>query len=101
MSDGPVPQDDGGWFASHTFHHRDFPVDGLVARKAALGQRIAVIIPTLDEAATIGGIVRTIRNELMGPGGLVDELHVIDSGSTDATRDLATDAGAHVHLASA
>lgn len=101
MNADPAPQDVGGWFASHTFHHRDFPVGALLARKDALRQRVTVVIPTLNEAATIAGIVRTIREELTGPGGLVDELHVIDSGSTDGTRELAAAAGAAVHLASA
>ena len=60
------------------------------------GQRIAVCIPTLDEAATIGTIVTTIRKELMERHSLVDELLVIDSGSTDRTREIAEQSGARV-----
>lgn len=59
---------------------------------------ISVCIPTLDEEATIGGIVTIIRRELMSVVPLVDEIVVIDSGSTDRTRESATAAGATVHL---
>ena len=65
-----------------------------LARKGAL--RIAVCLPARNEEGTVGGIVGTIRDELMGAGGLVDELIVIDDGSTDATASVAIDAGARV-----
>ena len=68
----------------------------LVAAKQ--GQRIAVCIPTLDEAETIGAIVSTIRQELIECHPLVDELLVIDSGSTDGTRGIAERSGARVLL---
>jgi glucosyl-3-phosphoglycerate synthase len=80
-------------------HHSEFSnVTRLVERKQRLGQRIAVCIPTLNEADTIGQIVATIRGNLMDQHPLVDELLVVDSGSTDATRRLAAEAGATVHL---
>lgn len=76
------------------FHHSAFTdARRLADLKTA---PISVCIPTLDEEATIGGIVSTIRRELMEAVPLVDELLVIDSGSTDRTREMATDAGATV-----
>jgi glucosyl-3-phosphoglycerate synthase len=83
--------------SSKRFHHRQFAdVDALIAQKNS--QRISVCIPTLNEAETIGPIVATLRETLVRRG-LVDEVLVIDSGSTDATCEIARTAGATVHLA--
>ena len=81
------------------FHHRQFTDAGALATMKNQ-QRISVCIPTLNEAETIGPIVSILRESLL-QGGLVDEILVIDSGSTDATRELAAAAGATVYLASA
>lgn len=51
---------------------------------------VAVVIPCLDEAEAIGGVVR----EVLGEG--VDYVVVVDNGSTDATASVATAAGARV-----
>jgi glycosyltransferase involved in cell wall biosynthesis len=51
---------------------------------------IAVIIPALDEAAAIGGVVRAI------PRDLVQDLVVVDNGSHDGTAAVAQAAGARV-----
>ena len=78
------------------FHHRQFAdLEEMVALKGA--QRISVCIPTLNEAETIGPIVSIIRDEL---SQLVDEILVIDSDSTDTTREIATAAGAVVYRSS-
>jgi dolichyl-phosphate beta-glucosyltransferase len=73
----------------HTLHVR-------VPRPAAAGsERATVIVPALDEAARIGATVTAIRaalHELGGAGGL--EVVVVDDGSTDATADVALEAGA-------
>lgn len=82
------------------FHHSQFADVGILAKlKRAAGQTISVCIPTLDEADTIGSIVSTIRESHVRVHGLVDEIVVIDSGSEDATREIAAAAGATVHLA--
>jgi glucosyl-3-phosphoglycerate synthase len=57
------------------------------------------VLPALNEAETIGPICRTISNELIHEIPLVDELLVIDSGSTDGTTQEAAEAGAIVHRA--
>lgn len=83
------------------FHHQQFGNPSrLVDLKETSGQRISVCIPTLNEAETVGQIVGCIHRELMEEHPLVDEILVIDSGSTDTTREAAGKAGANVHLAS-
>lgn len=79
------------------FHHSQFADTSALARLKK-NQSISVCIPTLNEATTIGEIVETIRRELMVDFPLVDELLVIDSGSTDRTREISSHAGAQVFL---
>ena len=73
------------------------PAD-LVAVKRALPLSVSVCLPARDEAATIGGLVHEIRGALVGidGDGLVDEVVVIDDGSTDPTAAIARAAGATV-----
>lgn len=73
---------------------QDFPVEDLLAVKGT--QTIAVVLPALNEEATVGSIVETIRVELLERHPLVDELVVLDSGSWDATSEVAAAAGARV-----
>jgi glucosyl-3-phosphoglycerate synthase len=85
------------WFSRATSRSQDWPVDRLLAAKAA--HRISVVIPARNEQATIGPIVAGIRSTLQDRQRLVDELVVIDSDSTDNTAALAAEAGAIVHAA--
>ncbi|MFW0792005.1 glucosyl-3-phosphoglycerate synthase [Gordonia sp. CPCC 205333] len=66
-------------------------VEDLVAAKD--GRTVSVVLPALNEEATVGEVVASIRPLL---GGLVDDLVVMDSGSTDATAQRAAAAGARV-----
>ncbi len=77
-----------------TFHSRDFPLDRLLHAKA--DRFVSVCIPARDEAETIGPIVATLCVELVDRAGLVDEVLVLDDGSSDATATVAADAGATV-----
>ncbi len=56
--------------------------------------RVAVIIPARDEAETIGPIVSALN--ALKASGRVDDVVVVDDGSTDATATLADAAGARV-----
>src|SRR5690349_1620208 len=51
---------------------------------------VAVVIPTLNEAASIGGVVAALPRDLVG------RVIVVDGGSTDATAERARTAGANV-----
>ncbi|MBK1881764.1 glucosyl-3-phosphoglycerate synthase [Luteolibacter pohnpeiensis] len=83
------------------FHHSDFSnTANLAALKHDTSTKISVCIPTLNEAETIGQIVRIIRQELMEQIPLVDEILVIDSQSTDRTLAEASSAGARAILSS-
>lgn len=67
----------------------------LEAALAAKGDRsVSVCIPCRNEAETIGDLVRMIDQSLLG--SLVDEMIVLDDGSTDGTADIAEEAGATV-----
>ena len=79
------------WLDGHTSTAADWHVDALQAAKQ---ETVAVMLPALNEAATVGEIVTTIHEELHG--GLVDDLVVLDSGSTDDTAQVAADHGARV-----
>jgi glucosyl-3-phosphoglycerate synthase len=72
-----------------SWHHAEFSEARL--RAAKRGRSISVCLPARDEAATIGPIVRVCRDVR-----LVDEVVVVDDGSTDDTRPVALAAGARV-----
>ena len=55
---------------------------------------VSVCIPCRNEAETIGDLVRMIDDALVST--LVDELIVLDDGSTDGTSEVASEAGATV-----
>jgi glucosyl-3-phosphoglycerate synthase len=82
-----------------SYHHSEFADVGRLVEKKG-GQRISVCIPTYQEESTIGGIVATIRRELMEKLPLVDEILVVDSGSTDETMEQARAEGAKAWLSS-
>ncbi|GGJ83990.1 glucosyl-3-phosphoglycerate synthase [Pilimelia anulata] len=82
------------WARRRTYAAGRWSAAGLAARKG--GQRVSVVLPARDEQATIGAILTTVRRELMDRHGLVDELLVVDSRSTDATAEIAAAAGATV-----
>jgi glucosyl-3-phosphoglycerate synthase len=85
------------WFGNRTFHHSQFePLAKLRAAKERLGLSVSVCLPTRDEAATVGGIVRNLRRNLHERARLVDEIIVMDAGSGDDTVAIARAEGAKV-----
>ncbi|MCF7551147.1 MULTISPECIES: glucosyl-3-phosphoglycerate synthase [Pseudonocardia] len=89
----PITED---WFTRRTWQTPDWTVEDLVAAKR--GRKVSVVLPALNEEATIGAIVAGIRPFTEGDRPLVDDLLVMDSGSTDDTIALAKANGARVAL---
>ena len=84
------------WLSRRTYTATDYRAAALAATKRAQGRTVSVVLPALDEERTVGAIVATIRRELVDRHALVDELVVMDSGSTDRTAATAASAGARV-----
>ena len=90
-----------GWLRSNTFHHSQFwDLKRLVEEKEKQGLVISLCIPTLNEEHTIGKELVLFKSELMDRYPLLDEIAVIDSGSTDRTREVAAAFGTDVYLSS-
>ena len=58
---------------------------------ARLKHRVSIVVPTLNEASTLGGVLDGIK-------GRGDEIFVIDGHSTDGTREVAAAHGVPCHL---
>ncbi len=82
---------DADWFARQTWQVPARTAAELLEAKRA--RTVSVVIPALDEQDTVAGVVTSVRPLV---GGLVDELVVMDSGSTDDTARVAAAAGARV-----
>lgn len=84
------------WFADRSWQAPRWSIRELVEAKG--GRTVSVVLPALNEQQTVGEIVSAIRpltdSAYVPP--LVDDLVVLDSGSTDRTVDVARGAGARV-----
>lgn len=81
------------WLSGRTWRRPDWTIVELLAAKAETGRTISVVLPALDEEATIESVIDSITPLV---DGLVDELIVLDSGSTDDTEIRSIAAGARV-----
>jgi glucosyl-3-phosphoglycerate synthase len=79
------------WFDERTWQSPEWTVADLVLAKGS--RTVSVVLPALNEEATVGDVIASVRPLL---GTLVDELVVIDSGSTDRTAEVSAAAGARV-----
>jgi glucosyl-3-phosphoglycerate synthase len=85
--------------AQRWLHDRTWRLDGdeaarLAAARAATGLTVSVVVPALNEESRVGRVVAHVA--ALRSRRLVDELVVVDGGSTDATVDEASAAGADV-----
>ncbi|NNL74930.1 MAG: glucosyl-3-phosphoglycerate synthase [Desulfobacterales bacterium] len=86
------------WLEDNTFHHSEFKdLYRLVEEKQKKKLKISLCLPTLNEEKTIAKEIIIMKSELMTRYPLVDELVVIDSGSTDNTVEIARSFGADVY----
>ncbi|WP_020122862.1 glucosyl-3-phosphoglycerate synthase [Streptomyces canus] len=84
------------WLATRSWSASDRPLHRIMAAKRSTGRTVSVVLPALNEEETVGDIVAVIRHDLMQQVPLVDEIVVVDSGSTDRTSEVAAAAGARV-----
>lgn len=88
------------WIKTNTFHHSQFwDLLSLIEAKEKKNLKISLCLPALNEEETIGKEIVVFRSELMERYPLLDEIAVIDSGSTDQTREISAEYGADVYLA--
>jgi len=89
------------WLAERTFHHANFwDIKWLVEEKQRQGLSISLCLPTFNEERTIGQEIVILKAELFDHYPLLDEIAVIDSGSTDRTCQIAQSFGADCYVAS-
>jgi glucosyl-3-phosphoglycerate synthase len=87
------------WFAENTFHADEFAnLKQLMALKEEQGSTISLAMPALNEEETVGKVITTIKKALMDKVPLLDEIVLIDSDSTDRTRQIAEDLGIPVYI---
>ncbi len=87
------------WFAENTFHADEFSdLSRLVDIKRQRGVTISVGLPALNEEATIAGVIAVLKQSLMKDVPFIDELVLIDSNSSDKTREIAADLGVPVYI---
>ena len=87
------------WFGENTFHADEFSrLRDQVDLKQKQGLRISLALPALNEEETVGGLIRMMKRELMQKVPLLDEIVLLDSNSTDRTREIAIKEGVPVYI---
>jgi len=87
------------WFAENTFHANEFSdLKELMMLKEKQGTTISLALPALNEEETVGKVIRIIKKSLMDEVPIVDEVVLMDSNSTDRTREIARDLGVPVYI---
>ncbi len=87
------------WFAENTFRSDEFSIlEDLMALKEKQGTTISLALPALNEEQTVGKVITTVKKALMEEYPLLDEIVLMDSNSTDRTREIAKDLGVPVYI---
>jgi hypothetical protein len=78
------------WFAENSFHSSEFAdLRQLQSLKEEQGLTISLALPALNEEQTVAKVILTLRSALMDKVSLLDEIVLVDSHSTDRTRQIA------------
>jgi glucosyl-3-phosphoglycerate synthase len=87
------------WFAENTFHADEFAdLDQLLALKRQQRVTISLALPALNEEDTVGDVIQSVKSALMDAVPLLDEVVLMDSDSTDRTRQIAAGLGVPVYI---
>jgi glucosyl-3-phosphoglycerate synthase len=87
------------WFAENTFSADEFSdLEALLALKRKRGLTISLALPALNEEQTVGNVIRSVKEPLMDRLPILDEIILVDSDSTDHTRQIAQELGVQVHV---
>lgn len=87
------------WFAENTFHADEFnDIGRLIRLKEKQGSTISLAMPALNEEKTVKKVITTIKTALMDEAPLLDEIVLMDSDSTDKTRQIAEELGIPVYI---
>lgn len=85
------------WFSRRTLRHQDYAnIRDLMSLKESQGLSVSVCLPTMNSAETLDEILTSIENALVRNYHLIDELAIIDGGSTDDTVAIAEKHGATI-----
>jgi glucosyl-3-phosphoglycerate synthase len=87
------------WFAENTFHAIEFEqLERLLALKRKQSLSISLALPALNEEKSVGKVIETLKRALMNEVPLLDEIILMDSDSTDRTREIARSLGVPVYI---
>lgn len=87
------------WFAENSFHADEFSdLNYLLSLKRKQQVSISLALPALNEEQTVGNVIETIKKALAVDVPLLDEIVLIDSNSSDRTRDIAASLGIPVFI---
>lgn len=85
------------WVCQRTYDAEDFSVPtALKSYKKKLGKKVAVMLPSLNEERTVGNVIEAALE--VKDIGLIDEVILVDSLSTDNTVEIARQYGIPVYI---
>jgi glucosyl-3-phosphoglycerate synthase len=87
------------WFAENTFHADEFAdLEYLIRLKEERESTISLALPALNEESTVGNVIHAAERVCVQQFPLLDEIILIDSNSSDRTREIAADLGVPVYI---